>query len=471
MRSEAHYSLAMAGKLEENSARRFFSMRRRLCIMSDHIQEEALRYHQFPRAGKLEVLPCKSCFSMEDLTLAYSPGVAEPCRKIQEDPAAASLYTGKSNLVAVISNGTAVLGLGNIGPEAAKPVMEGKGLLFKIYADIDVYDIELNVTQPEKLIEVIKTLEPTFGAINLEDIKAPECFMVEDRLRQEMNIPVFHDDQHGTAVISGAALLNAAELTGRYLEEMKCVVVGAGAAGIACAKFYMALGVRRENIYMFDSKGLIHTGRLDLHPTKAMFAQSEECSLEAALSGADVFLGLSRKGLLKPEALKLMAPNPIVFACANPDPEITYEEAMAARPDCIMGSGRSDWPNQVNNVSCFPYIFRAALDVQARCINEPMKIAAARALAMLAKQPVPEEVVAVSGGKPLSFGPGYVIPKPFDPRMIEYLCPAIAEAAVISGVAGASLPDKDRYRSALLDRIDKVRMRTRALLDSYAEQN
>lgn len=439
--------------------------------MSDNIQEEALRYHQFPRSGKLEVLPCKSCFSMEDLTLAYSPGVAEPCRKIQEDPAASALYTGRSNLVAVISNGTAVLGLGNIGPEAAKPVMEGKGLLFKIYADIDVYDIELNVTQPEKLIEVIKTLEPTFGAINLEDIKAPECFMVEERLRQEMNIPVFHDDQHGTAVISGAALLNAAELTGRYLEDMKCVVVGAGAAGIACAKFYMALGVRRENIYMFDSKGLIHTGRLDMHPTKAMFAQSEECSLEAALTGADVFLGLSRKGLLKPEALKLMAPHPIVFACANPDPEITYEEAMAARPDCIMGSGRSDWPNQVNNVSCFPYIFRAALDVQACCINEPMKIAAARALATLAKQPVPEEVVAVSGGKPLTFGPGYVIPKPFDPRMIEYLCPAIAEAAVISGVAGTTMPDKDQYRRSLLARIEKVRLRTRALLDSYAEQS
>lgn len=436
--------------------------------MSQDLLQEALRYHEFPRPGKLEVLPCKPCFSVEDLTLAYSPGVAEPCRAIQEDPSKAMLYTGKGNLVAVISNGTAVLGLGNIGPEASKPVMEGKGLLFKIYADLDVYDIELNVTQPEKLIEVIKTMEPTFGAINLEDIKAPECFMVEERLRAEMNIPVFHDDQHGTAVISGAALLNAAELTGRYLEDMKCVVVGAGAAGIACAKFYMALGIRRENIFMFDSKGLIHTGRLDLHPTKAMFAQSEECSLEVALSGADVFLGLSRKGLLKPSMVKLMAPNPIIFACANPDPEITYQEAKAARPDCIMGSGRSDWPNQVNNVSCFPYIFRAALDVCATCINEPMKIAAARALAGLAKQPVIESVIAANGGKPLSFGKDYVIPKPLDPRMIEYLCPAIAEAAFISGVAKKPLGDLEEYRRSLLLRIEKVRTRTRELVESYA---
>ncbi len=437
--------------------------------MSSNLAQEALQYHEFPRPGKLEVLPCKSCFSVQDLTLAYSPGVAEPCLRIQEDPAAAALYTGKSNLVAVISNGTAVLGLGNIGAAASKPVMEGKGLLFKIYADIDVFDLELNVTQPEKLIEVIKTMEPTFGAINLEDIKAPECFMVEERLRQEMNIPVFHDDQHGTAVISGAALLNAADLTNRHLEDMKCVVVGAGAAGIACAKFYMALGVRRENIYMFDSRGLIHTGRLDLHATKAQFAQSEECSLEVALQGADIFLGLSKKGLLKPEMVKTMAPHPIIFACANPDPEITYDDAKAARPDCIMGSGRSDWPNQVNNVSCFPYIFRAALDVHATCINEPMKIAAARALADLAKQPVPETVVQASGGKPLAFGIDYVIPKPLDPRMIEYLCPAIAEAAIISGVAKNPelLNDVEAYKAALKARVAKVTARTHALVDSY----
>ena len=387
--------------------------------------------------------------------------------EIARDPALASRYTGKSNLVGVISNGTAVLGLGNIGAQAAKPVMEGKGLLFKIYADVDVFDIELDIKKPETLIEVIKTMEPTFGAINLEDIKAPECFIVEQRLREEMNIPVFHDDQHGTAVISGAALLNAAHLTGRLLQDMKCVVSGAGAAGIACAKFYMALGIRRENIFMFDSKGLIHTGRLDLHPTKAIFAQSEDCTLEVALEGADIFLGLSKKGLLKPEMVKSMAPNPIIFACANPDPEITYEDAKAARPDCIMGSGRSDWPNQVNNVSCFPYIFRAALDVQATSINEAMKIAAARALADLAREEVPAEVVAANGGQPLEFGRDYVIPKPFDPRMIEYLCPAIAEAAVISGVARCPMPDKEAYKRELKQRVARVHERTAALVQSY----
>lgn len=435
--------------------------------MKEDLVKKALAYHAQPRAGKLEVLPCKSCFSIDDLTVAYSPGVAEPCLAIAENPAAAAQYTGRSNLVGVISNGTAVLGLGNIGARAAKPVMEGKGLLFKIYADVDVFDLELDISKPETLIEVIKTMEPTFGAINLEDIKAPECFIVEQRLREEMNIPVFHDDQHGTAVISGAALLNAAHLTGRLLQDMKCVVCGAGAAGIACAKFYMALGIRRENIYMFDSKGLIHTGRLDLHPTKAMFAQSDDCTLEVALQGADIFLGLSRKGLLKPEMVKSMAPSPIIFACANPDPEITYDEAKAVRPDCIMGSGRSDWPNQVNNVSCFPYIFRAALDMQATCINEAMKIAASRALADLARQPVPEEVVAANGGVPLSFGPDYVIPKPFDPRMITYLCPAIAEASVISGVAQAPLPDMDSYRAELQARVTKVRERTHSLVDSY----
>lgn len=435
--------------------------------MSNDLAARALNYHEQPRPGKLEVLPCKSCFSIDDLTLAYSPGVAEPSMEIARDPALASRYTGKSNLVGVISNGTAVLGLGNIGAQAAKPVMEGKGLLFKIYADVDVFDIELDIKKPETLIEVIKTMEPTFGAINLEDIKAPECFIVEQRLREEMNIPVFHDDQHGTAVISGAALLNAAHLTGRLLQDMKCVVSGAGAAGIACAKFYMALGIRRENIFMFDSKGLIHTGRLDLHPTKAIFAQSEDCTLEVALEGADIFLGLSKKGLLKPEMVKSMAPNPIIFACANPDPEITYEDAKAARPDCIMGSGRSDWPNQVNNVSCFPYIFRAALDVQATSINEAMKIAAARALADLAREEVPAEVVAANGGQPLEFGRDYVIPKPFDPRMIEYLCPAIAEAAVISGVARCPMPDKEAYKRELKQRVARVHERTAALVQSY----
>ena len=435
--------------------------------MSETLAEKALSYHEQPRPGKLEVLPCKSCFSIDDLTVAYSPGVAVPCLEIAADNSQAARYTNRNNLVGVISNGTAVLGLGNIGAHAAKPVMEGKGLLFKIYADVDVFDIELDIKKPETLIEVIKTMEPTFGAINLEDIKAPECFIVEQRLREEMNIPVFHDDQHGTAVISGAALLNGAHLTGRLLQDMRCVVSGAGAAGIACAKFYMALGVRRENIFMFDSKGLIHTGRLDLHPTKAMFAQSEDCTMEVALQGADIFLGLSKKGILKPEMVKSMAPNPIIFACANPDPEITYEEAKAARPDCIMGSGRSDWPNQVNNVSCFPYMFRAALDMHATCINEAMKIAAARALADLARQPVPQEVIAANGGVPLSFGHDYVIPKPFDPRMIEYLCPAIAQAAVISGVAQRPLPDAAVYTAELKARVARVRERTHALVDSY----
>ena len=435
--------------------------------MSESLADRALRYHEQPRPGKLEVLPCKSCFSIDDLTLAYSPGVAVPCNEIAADTSKSALYTNRGNLVGVISNGTAVLGLGNIGAHASKPVMEGKGLLFKIYADVDVFDIELDIKKPETLIEVIKTLEPTFGAINLEDIKAPECFIVEQRLREEMNIPVFHDDQHGTAVISGAALLNAAHLTGRLLQDMKCVVCGAGAAGIACAKFYMALGVRRENIFMFDSKGLIHTGRLDLHPTKAMFAQSEDCTLEGALQGADIFLGLSKKDLLKPEMVKSMAPNPIIFACANPDPEITYDEAKAARPDCIMGSGRSDWPNQVNNVSCFPYMFRAALDMHATSISEAMKIAAARALADLARQPVPQEVVDANGGVALEFGRDYVIPKPFDPRMIEYLCPAIAEAAVISGAAAGPLPDKEAYIAELKNRVARVHQRTHALVDSY----
>ena len=317
--------------------------------------------------------------------------------------------------------------------------------------------------------KTIKLIAGSFGGINLEDIKAPECFYIEQRLREEMNIPVFHDDQHGTAVITGAALLNAAELTGRRLHEMRCVVCGAGAAGIACAKFYMQLGVRRENIYMFDSKGLIHISRPDLHPTKALFAQYEDCTMEQALTGAHVFLGLSRAGLLKPEMVRSMAPQPIIFACANPDPEITYQEAKAARPDCIMGSGRSDWPNQVNNVSCFPYLFRAALDMEAVRINESMKIAAAHALAALAREKVPAEVVAANGGVPLKFGPDYVIPKPFDPRMIEHLCPAIAEAAVASGVARRPLRNRAEYVAELKERVRNVQSRIHSLVDSYAQ--
>lgn len=433
------------------------------------LEEKSLQYHETPKPGKLEVLPCKSCFSIDDLTVAYSPGVAAPCLKIKEDHQASNLYTNRSNLVGVISNGTAVLGLGNIGAFAAKPVMEGKALLFKVYADVDAYDIELDIEKPEYFIEAVKHLAPTFGAINLEDIKAPECFYIEQRLREEMNIPVFHDDQHGTAVITGAALLNAAELTGRRLHEMRCVVCGAGAAGIACAKFYMQLGVRRENIYMFDSKGLIHIGRPDLHPTKALFAQYEDCTMEQALTGAHVFLGLSRAGLLKPEMVRSMAPQPIIFACANPDPEITYQEAKAARPDCIMGSGRSDWPNQVNNVSCFPYLFRAALDMEAVRINESMKIAAAHALAALAREKVPAEVVAANGGVELEYGTEYVIPKPFDPRMMEFLCPAIAEAAVASGVARRPLRNRVEYVAELKERVRNVQTRIRSLVDSYAK--
>ncbi len=435
--------------------------------MSSDLKLDALEYHAQPRPGKMETLPCKSAFSQRDLTLAYSPGVAEPCLRIKKDPSLSALYTGKSNLVGVITNGTAVLGLGNIGPDAAKPVMEGKGLLFKVFADIDVFDIELNVREPEKLIEVIKTMEPTFGAINLEDIKAPECFMLEERLRAEMNIPVFHDDQHGTAVISGAALLNAAELTGRRLENMRVVVVGAGAAGIACAKFYISLGIRRENIFMFDSKGLIQAGRMDLHSTKAQFAQTHDCSMEDAIRGADVFLGLSTKGILSQDMVRSMADSPIIFACANPDPEITYREAKKARPDCIMGSGRSDWPNQVNNVSCFPFIFRAALDVNARCINEPMKIAAARSLADLAKEPVPQEVIEAYGGESLSFGIDYVIPKPLDPRIIDWQCPAVAQAAMVSGVAQSPIRDMDAYRQELQARIMGARERSRMIVESY----
>jgi malate dehydrogenase (oxaloacetate-decarboxylating)(NADP+) len=435
--------------------------------MSSDIKLDALEYHAQPRPGKMETIPCKPASTQWDLTLAYSPGVAEPCLRIKEDPSLSSLYTGKSNLVGVITNGTAVLGLGNIGPDAAKPVMEGKGLLFKVFADIDVFDIELNVREPEKLIEVIKTMEPTFGAINLEDIKAPECFMLEERLRAEMNIPVFHDDQHGTAVISGAALLNASELTNRRLEEMRVVVVGAGAAGIACAKFYISLGVARENIYMFDSKGLIQSGRMDLHSSKMQFAQTHNCSLEEALKGADVFLGLSTKGVLSQDMVKTMAPSPIIFACANPDPEITYAEAKKARPDCIMGSGRSDWPNQVNNVSCFPFMFRAALDVRAKTINESMKIAAARALADLAKEPVPQEVVEAYGGTPLSFGIDYVIPKPLDPRIIDWQCPAVAQAAMVSGVAQAPIRDMEAYRRELRTRIAQARQRTQMIVQSY----
>lgn len=435
--------------------------------MNKTLSESANNYHRFPRPGKLEVLPSKSCSSQLDLTLAYSPGVAVPCLEIQEDRDKSNLYTGRANLVGVVTNGTAVLGLGNIGPYAAKPVMEGKGVLFKKFADIDVFDICLDVKEPERLIAMVKAMEPTFGAINLEDIKAPDCFVIEERLREIMNIPVFHDDQHGTAVVTGAALLNAAELTGRKLSRMKTVVIGAGAAGIACSKLFMALGIRREHIFMFDTKGLIHSGRTDLHSSKFQFAQEQYCTLEEALKDADIFLGLSKKGLLTKELVKLMAPSPIIFACANPDPEITYEDAKEARPDCIMGSGRSDWPNQINNVSVFPFIFRAALDVQAVTINEEMKIAAAKALAALAKEPVPREVAEAYGAEGFSFGVDYVIPKPVDPRIIEWETPAVAQAAMDTGVALAPITDMDAYKKSLVERTKKAAERTEQLVNSY----
>ncbi len=435
--------------------------------MALYTKEEALAYHELPRPGKIEILPTKSCATQKDLSMAYSPGVAEACRAIHADPALAARYTGRSNLVGVISNGTAVLGLGNIGPAAGKPVMEGKGVLFKMFADIDVFDIELAETDPEKICAVVKALEPTFGGINLEDIKAPECFYIEETLKKEMHIPVFHDDQHGTAVITGAGFLNACEITGRTPDACKVVISGAGAAAIACANFYVALGVARENIFMFDSKGLIHQGRTDLNPYKARYAQPSSCTLAEAMRGADMFLGLSVKGLISRDMVKSMAKAPVLFACANPDPEITFEDAKAASPDCIMGTGRTDYPNQINNVSGFPFLFRGALDVGATEINEAMKIAAARALAALAKEPVPESVSQAYEGKSFSFGPDYIIPKPLDPRIIEWETPAVAQAAMDTGVATRPIADMEAYRRSLVARVRAAHARAKALADSY----
>ena len=435
--------------------------------MASYTLEEVFEYHQNPRPGKLEVLPCKSFANQKDLTLAYSPGVADACMAIHHDPSKADLYTGRSNLVAVVSNGTAVLGLGNIGALAGKPVMEGKGVLFKAFADIDVYDINLNLTDPKKIIEVVKALEPTFGGINLEDIKAPECFEIEETLKKEMKIPVFHDDQHGTAVISGAGLFNALEITNRRIEDTIIVITGAGAAGIACAKFYVSMGVDPKNIRMFDSKGILHKGRNDLGSFKAQFAADKDMSLGEALKGADMFLGLSQKGILKQEMVRGMAKSPIIFACANPDPEITYPDAKAAQATCIMGTGRSDYPNQVNNVSGFPYIFRGALDVGASSITESMKLAAARSLAALAKEPVPDEVCQAYGEKSFTFGIDYVIPKPLDPRIIEWQTPAVAQAAMDSGVATKPIADMAAYAKSLRKRIEGCRRRMGLLVDSY----
>ena len=417
-------------------------------------KEEALNYHSQGRRGKIEVRATKPCLTSRDLSLAYTPGVAVPCLEIADNVEDVYKYTAKGNLVAVISNGTAVLGLGNIGPEAGKPVMEGKGVLFKRFADIDVFDIELKSLDPQEIIKAVQLLEPTFGGINLEDIKAPECFEIEQTLKQTMNIPVFHDDQHGTAIISCAALINATELAGKKLEDIKIVVNGAGAAAISCCKLYMSAGVRKENIFMYDSKGCINTKRSDLNKYKSEFANENECStLAEGMQGADVFIGLSIGGVVSKEMVKSMAPNPIVFAMANPDPEITYDDAVSVRSDIIMATGRSDFPNQVNNVLGFPFIFRGALDVRASAINEEMKMAAVRALAELAREKVPEMVLNAYGGEDFSFGREYIIPKPFDPRVLWHVAPAVAKAAIETGVARIKIEDWETYKEELKERL------------------
>ncbi len=419
-------------------------------------KNEALDYHANGKPGKIEVQPTKETKTQRDLALAYSPGVADPCLEIAANVEDVYKYTAKGNLVAVITNGTAVLGLGDIGPEASKPVMEGKGLLFKIYADIDVFDIELNSKNVDEFIAVVKSLEPTFGGINLEDIKAPECFEIEERLKKELSIPIMHDDQHGTAIISGAALLNACELQKKKMNTLKIVVSGAGASAIACCKIYVALGVKTENIVMFDSQGAIMASRKDLDERKKLFATKRKInSLVDALKGADVFIGLSKGNILTGKDLKGMAKNPIVFALANPTPEIPYEQAIAARPDIIMATGRSDYPNQVNNVLGFPYIFRGALDVRATQINEAMKLAAVKALAELAKKPVPDIVNTTYEEKNLSFGPTYIIPKPMDPRLLATVSPAVAKAAIKSKVAKKGIANWDAYAEKLEMRLNK----------------
>ncbi len=418
-------------------------------------REDALNYHSQGTPGKIEVVPTKMLSSQNDLALAYSPGVAEPCKEIEKDKENAYKYTAKGNLVGVVSNGTAVLGLGNIGADASKPVMEGKGVLFKKFAGIDVFDIEIEESDPKKLIEIIQSLEPTFGGINLEDIKAPECFEIEQELKKRMNIPVMHDDQHGTAIISSAALLNALEIVGKKIEDVKLVVSGAGAAAISCTKLYQSLGLRKENILMFDRGGLISVDRDDLDENRALFATDKKGinDIKDAMKGADVFLGLSAGNVITKEHLLEMAPNPIVFALANPDPEIPYQEAMDAREDIIMATGRSDHPNQVNNVIGFPYIFRGALDVRATAINEEMKLAAAYAIASLAKQPVPELINKAYDDQRIVFGKEYLIPKPLDPRLITTISPAVARAAMESGVAKTQITDWAQYELDLHRRI------------------
>ena len=417
-------------------------------------KKEALAYHAEGRPGKIEVIPTKKHSSQRELSLAYSPGVAEPCIQIDKKKDDVYKYTAKGNLVAVISNGTAVLGLGNIGPEASKPVMEGKGLLFKIFADIDVFDIEVDATDVDKFVETVKAISPTFGGINLEDIKAPECFEIEERLKAELDIPVMHDDQHGTAIISSAALLNALEIAKKDIQKIKVVVNGAGAGAMSCSKLYLALGVKKENLVMLDSKGVIRNNREGLEGNKEFFATNRRCeTLKDAMKNADVFLGLSVANIVSAEMVKSMAKRPIVFALANPDPEISYKEAMNSRDDIIMATGRSDHPNQVNNVLGFPYIFRGAMDVRATEINENMKLAAVKAIANLAKETVLDEVSLAYEDNTLAFGPEYIIPKPLDPRLITAVAPAVAMSAVRTGVAKEEIPDWNKYRESLKKRL------------------
>ncbi|MBI5649164.1 MAG: NADP-dependent malic enzyme [Chloroflexi bacterium] len=429
-------------------------------------KQEVLDYHRMGRPGKIQVVPTKPSLTQRDLTLAYSPGVAEATLEVERDPETAYELTAKGNLVAVVSNGTAILGLGDRGPLASKPVMEGKGLLFKRFADIDVFDIEINARTPAEIIAVVKALEPTFGGINLEDIKAPECFEVEETCKREMNIPVFHDDQHGTAIISGAGLLNALEITGKKIGAVKVVINGAGASGVACGEFWIRLGVNRANVIMCDTKGVLYKGRVEgMNPYKDRFAVDTQArTLADAVKDADVFLGLSSKDVLTAEMVKTMADKPLIFALANPDPEIKYDLAKATRPDAIVGTGRSDFPNQINNVLGFPFIFRGALDVRAKAINEEMKVAAAMALAKLAKEDVPDSVLKAYGLQSLHFGPEYIVPKPVDPRVLLWEAPAVAQAAMDSGVARKTI-DLVKYREQLEARMGKGREVMRAIIN------
>lgn len=435
--------------------------RRNCNIMTDEqkksaLREDALKYHQFPVPGKIEMVPTKPYSTQRDLSLAYSPGVAEPCLEIEKDVEKAYTYTGKGNLVAVISNGTAVLGLGNIGADAAKPVMEGKGLLFKTFADINVFDIEINEKDPDKFVEVVKAIAPTFGGINLEDIKAPEAFYIEERLKNELSIPLMHDDQHGTAIISSAALVNALEIANKDIKDAKIVINGAGAAAISCAKLFLAIGAKKQNIVMCDSKGVINTKRENLTSEKLLFvSNTDKNTLQEVIDGADVFLGVSKADVLTPDMLRSMDKNPIVLALANPNPEIKYETAFETRKDVIMATGRSDYPNQVNNVLGFPYIFRGALDVRATKINEEMKVAAVKALAQLTKEQVPTEVLKAYNIDKLSFGRDYIIPKPFDKRLITKVSMAVAKAAIESKVAKKNIENWDDYEKTLEKRLKK----------------